>query len=367
MGIQDPVMNNADESRENRCKYLWSMPPDPAESFFSTINELNNSARLLCLIASSAHIGLFDALEEWKTEEELASCILVKYSLSDIIEALVQSGLVFTQDGRYKNSPMISTFLSRTSPYYQGAYLDKMYRHFRDLWSDLPGLLRNGPKQYNEEEFYSKYSLPSMAQNAMCGRLQQVIQAIAGLSEFSGMKKMIDLGGGHGLYAIALACKNPLLQAIVFDLPGVVHLAEQNITYYGLNDRVQTVGGNFFTDSFGSDYDLILSSSNPSGKSIEMVKKISQALKPGGFFVNIQPGDDSSVPEPLNDLEFSLWTFDEVKVPKTSWSKNKKFLTEEYISTLLKNRLTIESITRVSDPYIKDYYVTMLIAKKERD
>ena len=38
---------------------------------------------------------------------------------------------------------------------------------------------------------------------------------------------MIDLGGGHGLYAIALAALNPALEAYVFDLPLVIPTNER--------------------------------------------------------------------------------------------------------------------------------------------
>ena len=68
-----------------------------------------------------------------------------------------------------------------------------------------------------------------MAQNTICGRLQEVVRKVTSLPSFFKMKKMIDLGGGHGLYAIALACHDPDLNATVFDLPGVIPLAEEYI------------------------------------------------------------------------------------------------------------------------------------------
>ena len=58
-----------------------------------------------------------------------------------------------------------------------------------------------------------------MAANALTGRLQDVTKAVSSLPEFSAFRSMIDLGGGHGLYAMALARLNPELHAIVFDLP----------------------------------------------------------------------------------------------------------------------------------------------------
>lgn len=358
-------MEDITQTSPNACTALWEFPPEPAEPFFSIIHELNNSAKLLCLIASSVRLGIFDALDDWQSESELEKIIQYPHPITDYVNGLILSGLVESRDGKIRNTRLSSTYLSRHSPYFQGAFLDKTVRHLKDLWTDLPSIVTSGPIHYNEEEFFSELSLPSMAQNAMCGRLQEVVQAISALPAFFGMRKMIDLGGGHGLYAIALACKNPSLLAVVFDLPGVIALTRKYIARYAMDERVIAKEGNFLNGPIGSNYDLILSSSNPSGKSPDMVEKISKALKKGGFFVSIQPGDEMAPYDPLKELEFSLWSFKNVTIPKKAWSKNKKFLTSDYLTALKDQKLSVHSVTRISDPYMKDYGVTMLIAKKD--
>jgi predicted O-methyltransferase YrrM len=358
-------MDNNIDNDTNICRYLWEFPIEPAENFFSILNDCNRGARTLCLISASVKLGLFDYLDDWISEEEIEMIFSYPHPVNDFLLSLVESGLIEYKEGKYKNTKVSSVYLSRNSPYFQGAYLEKMNRHLKDLWIHLSDIINSGPVMYQEEEFFSELSLPSMAQNAMCGRLQSVVQAIASLPEFPTMKKMIDLGGGHGLYAIALACKNSTLNAIVFDLPGVIPLTKKYIHSYNLQERVLVQGGNFLTDNIGDNYDLIFSSSNPSGKSPDMIKKISKGLKPGGYFVTVQPGDETVAYDPINELEFSLWTFENIKIPKKSWSKNKKFLTEEYLNALNTHKLSVQSISRISDPYIKNYGVSMLIAKKE--
>ncbi len=357
-------MKNTQDNTDNTCKALWEFPPVPPDNFFSIINSNNDGARLLCLIGASVRLGIFDTLEDWKNEHDLEDIIQYPHPITDFVQSLIKTGLVEYKDGKIRNTPVASTYLTSHSPYFQGAYLEKSIQHLQDLWIPLSDILTSGPKIFVEEKFFADISLPSMAQNALCGRLQEVVNGVTSLSSFMNMKKMIDLGGGHGLYAIALACKNPNLSAIIFDLPGVVPLATGYIEKYHLEGRVKVMGGNFFSDPIGRDYDLILSSSNPSGKSPDMVGKISDALKKGGFFVSIQPGDENAPYDSLHELEFFLWTFDTATLPKKTWSKNKKFLTEEYRSALKDNGLTIRSVTRVSDPYIQDYGVTMMIAQK---
>ncbi len=152
------------------------------------------------------------------------------------------------------------------SPYSQIPYLEKKLWYLTELWMNLPSILTHGPRQFDEEDFFAFQSLPSMAANALTGRLQEVTDIVSQLPRFAGCRRMIDLGGGHGLYAMALAIRNPDLIATVFDLPQVVPLTCETISRYGMEKQVTAVGGDFFTDSIGFGFDIVLSSSNPSVK-----------------------------------------------------------------------------------------------------
>src|SRR5271157_5867632 len=96
-------------------------------------------------------------------------------------------------------------------------------------------------------------------------------------------RKMIDPGGGQGLYAIVLASLNPDLDAYLFDLPFVIPQAKACISKYG-TQKVHTITGNFFHRWFREGYDLILSFSNPSGKSLDLLPVIVRVLNARGIF-----------------------------------------------------------------------------------
>ena len=91
---------------------------------------------------------------------------------------------------------------------------------------------------------------------------------------------MLDLGGGHGLYAIALARSEPGMQCVVFDLPQVGESCRISLAKYGVENQVSIRAGDFFRDDFGRGYDLILSSSNPSGKRLKCTEDC-RRIKPG--------------------------------------------------------------------------------------
>jgi methylase of polypeptide subunit release factors len=104
-----------------------------------------------------------------------------------------------------------------------------------------------------------------MAENARCGVLQETIRIVMENVDFKNVKKMLDLGGGHGLYAIAFAKMNEKLQAFVFDLPSVTEKTKHFIEKHEA-PNVDLIPGDFFKDEIGNGYDLIFSSFNPGGK-----------------------------------------------------------------------------------------------------
>lgn len=353
-------------SPEFTCDALSEYPPESPELFFDYINSLYQSARQLSLISAAVQTGIFSQLEEWQDIEEIIQSYPNPEIIRQILIILADMNILRKDGERIKNGPMASVFLRKGSPFFQRAYLSKIIRHLDDLWLKLPNIVNDGPIRYPEEAFFAELSLPSMAENALTGRLQEVVRQVKELPGFMEKRKVIDLGGGHGLYAIALACQNPEIKGVVFDLPGVVHLAQEYIDRYGMSHQVTTMGGDFFLDPIGSQYDIVLSSSNPSGKSPDMLKKISMAMNMNGYFINIQPGDKEAPINLINDLEWELWTFEQSEIPKRSWGKKREFITDSYRNALDECGLSIVSITEVRDPYIRGFSVTMLIAQKTR-
>lgn len=77
---------------------------------------------------------------------------------------------------------------------------------------------------------------------------RQLAGAIAVSYDFSGMRTVVDVGGGWGALLPPILKSNPGLRGVVFDLPrcrdGARAIAEKT----GLADRIEFVGGDFFTD-----------------------------------------------------------------------------------------------------------------------
>jgi hypothetical protein len=338
-------------------------PPENPLLFFEPLDAALKGFREFSLISAAVELGIFDECIVPLTMEELASRISSDMEMCGLVcEALVTSGLLCSEDGKYMDKPVTSIYLTRNSPYSQVHYIRQLSRMGQDLWAPLANIVRNGPVEYNQQDFFREYSLPAMAENAVSGRLQAIIQVIIDLPGFERVRRVLDLGGGHGLYAVAIALQRPGIEAWVFDLPHVVTLAGNYLEKFGVAN-VHLVPGDFFTDSFGEGYDLIISSSNPSGKSIVLLPKISRALNQGGYFVNIQsPG---GLPQdPLQSLEYKLWTFEGVSKLHGGFTKEQVFMTPGFRDALAENCLRIIDDRNIRDHYHRDTWVRMVTACK---
>jgi hypothetical protein len=347
-------------------EFLEEPEPSP-DIFFSIIDSGMQGMIQISAIGVACEMGIFDLLEEaGRTADDLAGHLnSSERMLAPLCTILSGIGLLAESDQGYRNTPLASTYLTSKSPYFQGNYIRKHTVFFHQIWAPLFHLLVHGPLILEKDTFFRNLSLPAMADNALCGRLQRTVREISRLPEFAGCRTMLDLGGGHGLYAIAMCAVNRGLHARVFDYPHVLPVAHEYIRKYGAT-RVSVLGGDFFTDDFGTGYDLIFSSSNPSGKSIELLPVIAAALAPGGFFVNVQ-SDDGESRDAYQELEGELWTLDTTSSNAGGRTKEQAFLTPGYREALSSAGLTMIHETRIRDDYHARTFVHMMIAKKVKN
>jgi len=113
---------------------------------------------------------------------------------------------------------------------------------------------------------------------------------------------MLDLGGGPGLFAIAMVAKHLSMRGVVFDRQPVVEVARRFIREYEMEERMDVLAGDYNVDSIGNGYDLIWASStlNSARENMDLVmRKIYGALNPGGMFINLSEGltDEGTKPD----------------------------------------------------------------------
>ncbi|HTT72218.1 MAG TPA: methyltransferase [Anaeromyxobacteraceae bacterium] len=205
-----------------------------------------------------------------------------------LLDGLVALGALKKDGDRYANAEATARFLVAGSPDDARAAL----RHNLSLWSTwstLTQVVRTGrPVRHQEmQERGSDWTTPfiaAMHRNAAL-RAPLVVQAVGAC----GARRLLDVGGGSGAYAIAFARAVPGLEAEVFDLPTVVPIAQRHIAEAGLSERVRTRVGDLRRDAFGTGYDLVLLSAichmlGPD-ENRDLFRRIGSALAQGGRLV----------------------------------------------------------------------------------
>ncbi len=173
-----------------------------------------------------------------------------------LLNALVSLRLLDKRDGTFFNTAVSARFFEEGSCHNARCGLIHT-AHLWHRWSTLTECVHAGTsvETRRREDNWVTAFIAAMDRNAK-ERADAVVKAIG----TSGIKRMLDLGGGSGAYSIAFARAIPALKSEILDTADVVPLAQQNVRKAGLADRVTTRVGDMLRDPLGQNYDLILAS-----------------------------------------------------------------------------------------------------------
>ncbi len=93
--------------------------------------------------------------------------------------------------------------------------------------------------------------------HAMVELTRLVSSEVVRAYDFSGMKRIIDVGGGYGELLAAILEVDPQMRGILFDLPQAIEGARKRLEEAGPVDRFELVAGSFF-DSVPGGGDIYL-------------------------------------------------------------------------------------------------------------
>jgi SAM-dependent methyltransferase len=240
-------------------------------------------------LLTALELDLFTAVAAGATADTVASVRrLDARGATLLLNALVALGILAKKADVFSNTPLAARYLTA------GPADDARdaLRHNLSLWtrwSTLTDAVRTGHavasgsrETATRGEDWTIPFIAAMHRNATL-RAPLVVQAVGGA------RRLLDVGGGSGAYAIAFAKANPELHAEVFDLPSVLPIAQRHISDAGLEDRVRTRAGDLRTDGFATGYDLVLLSAichmlSP-GENQDLLRRVRAALLPGGRVV----------------------------------------------------------------------------------
>ncbi len=214
------------------------------------------------VLLSAVELGLFTTLGSgFLTGREIAERHgLRSRAVYDFLDGLVALRLLDRDGGgeeaRYRNTPETGFFLDATSPDYVGGILEMANARLYGFWGDLTEALRTGNPQ-NEikstghsmfEELYREPDRLEQFMRAMAGVQAGNFHVLAEKFDFARYQTVCDVGGATGQLSVILAKRHHHLQCSTFDMPTVEPIAARTIKAAGVEDRVRTVSGDFFTE-----------------------------------------------------------------------------------------------------------------------
>lgn len=201
-----------------------------------------------------------------------------------LLNVLVGLKLLEKADGKFQNTPAAARFFVEGSPdNHRPALMHTA--HLWQTWSTLTEAVRTGTRVGVERGGdWTTAFIAAMDRNAR-ERAAQVAKAV----DLSGVRRMLDLGGGSGAYSIAFARAVPELRSEVLDVPEVLPLTQEYIRKAGLAERISTTPGDMLTTPLGGDYDLVLLSAichmfSPA-QNLKLFRRAYEALAPKGRLV----------------------------------------------------------------------------------
>jgi SAM-dependent methyltransferase len=212
---------------------------------------------------------------------------LDEHACERLLNALVSLGFLTKQNDLFFNTAESFTFLSKKSPDYLGGLMHT--NHLWNTWSNLSQVIRTGNPANRSEINVRGEDWLSPFINAMHDRAKkQAPQQLAGI-DLSGIRSVLDVGGGSGAYSMEFVSKKPGIEATVFDLPNVVHLTKKYLDLEGFSARIKTHAGDYTTDDLPKGFDLVFLSAIIHSNSLEtnrlLIKKCYKSLNKKGKII----------------------------------------------------------------------------------
>jgi hypothetical protein len=146
--------------------------------------------------------------------------------------------------------------------------------------------------------------------DGMNSRGTYLAKGIAKKINMSKYKRLLDIGGGSGIYSVVFLSEFNRLSATVYDKPPVEQIAQYCIKKHGLESRMNTIGGNFFTDGIPTGYDVHFLSHTlhdwNEGQVEETLKKSYLSLNEGGVLIVHDAHVNRDKSGPVSIAEYSV-------------------------------------------------------------
>ena len=253
------------------------------------IRALANSFQQSRILLTAIELGLFTILDkQMLPSKEVAKKINTDERATDrLMNALVALGFLRKVHGKFFNAENASQYLVKDKPEFMGGLFHSL--GLWNTWSSLTESVKAGTSAAEQKPSSGGVDWLESFIGAMHYRGVKEAKITALMLDLSASKKMLDVGGGSGAFAMEFVKNNPNMSAVVFDLPNVIPITKRYVEQEKMNSKISYLSGDYLEDDFGSGYDLIFLSAivhiNSFDENNFLIKKCYDSLNTGGQIV----------------------------------------------------------------------------------
>jgi len=272
-----------------------------SEEIYENIDKLSEIARgfmksEILLVANELNIFSLIGKKGKSLDDICRETGINRRAMKILLNALMAMKFIDMEKDFYLNSSLSCEYLLPGKEFYQGNMLKHLYKT-KGRWADLLDIvktgkpLKTGSETRKKSEDETRRFILGMSNVAAAS-----VEKLLPLLDLSGIKHLLDVGGGPATYSTGFCKKYPGLRATVFDLPEVIPITKEQLTLAGMEESIDTIAGDFMSDEFGGPYDMVFISNiihmlGPD-KISGLFQKSAKCLEPGGkiavkdFFVD---------------------------------------------------------------------------------
>jgi SAM-dependent methyltransferase len=278
------------------------------------------AARQSAALAAAVRVGLFELLdrEPLSPDDAAARLGLERRPVRLLMRVLRAMGLLEGEGVRLAPTADARAHLVRGRPGWLGGLIELEVENFPTPERVLEALRSDRASVYGGADPWASHAHDPGRARAFTEAMHSLIAlpaaALAEQVDFSAARRVLDVGGGSGAVAIALARAWPELRCTILDLPSVCELAREFIEAAGVEDRVTTQGGDMLGEPFPGGHDVVIFSQIlhdwPPEVCADLVASAYRALGSGGRVLVHEKlvSDGGPLANALVDVDMLVWT-----------------------------------------------------------
>jgi demethylspheroidene O-methyltransferase len=266
------------------------------------------------VLFACVRLKLFDALAAGPraTDDLSRASGVAPDALGRLLAAAASLGLVEARGaGRWGLGPLGAPMVAHPA-------IAAMVEHHATLYRDLAdpvGLLRGERAAALSGYWPYADTAPEAAPEALEALMTATQPLVAGqvldAYPLRRHRRLLDVGGGEGAFAIAAAERAPHLGLMLFDLPAVAERARRRFEAAGLASRATVHGGSFLTDALPRGADLAtlvrVLFDHPDERALVILRAVRAALPPDGTLLVCEPMSGTPGAEAIGDAYYGLY------------------------------------------------------------